>query len=152
VPQRLYEPMVNELARLIREEQAGQPQGDDLVSEGSAGSDETLGRKPWSRADIAKLRRSNGLNKMVKAVLDLGAERPDVWVSYLEAKDRAGVSDGSARAALAGLTRHVKARYGRTNWPFLAKWQGNGDFSDQQMYYRVSEDVARWWVESEGAN
>lgn len=147
VPQRFYEPMVNELARLMQAERgAGDPEAPRTPVE--AHPDEGgLPTKRWTREDIARLRRKNPLNKMVKAILDLAAERPGEWISYSDAKERAGVSDGSARAGLAGLTRHVKSRYGRTNWPFIAEWQGNGEFTDAQMYYRVTDEVARLWNE-----
>jgi hypothetical protein len=103
---------------------------------------------PWTREDVEKLRRSNGLNDMVRAILDLASETDGDWVTYGDAKARSGLTDGSGRAALAGLTRHVKSRFGRTNWPFRASWQRDDELSDGQMHYLVPANVLQWWRES----
>lgn len=147
VPQRFYESIVSELARLVTNERLGASEAAPSTPVEAPVSEAGGTSRPWTEADVRRLRSANGLNKMVKALLDLGSERPGEWVSYGDAQNHAGISNGSARAALAGLTRHVKARYGRTNWPFYAAWQADGEILDGQMHYRVSAPVAEAWRE-----
>jgi len=79
----------------------------------------------------------------VLAAMELCSSQPGEWVSLRDVEARAGRTLAEARADLAGLTMIVKRRFGRSNWPFQAKWAAGGQ---DNLYYLMEPTVAELWV------
>src|SRR5581483_553505 len=103
---------------------------------------EQLPEIPWTKDDLAKLQ--DLANDTVRAALDLVSERPGDWIPLREVEARAARTYTQARADLAVLTMIVKRRFGRSNWPFAARWAAGGE---PQLYYRMEPDLAAAWRE-----
>ncbi len=98
----------------------------------------------WSLADYRKL--SGMANATTLAALKLCSSVPGQFVSLREIEQEAGRTLAEARADLAGLTMITKRRFGRGNWPMEAQWAAG---EEKCYYYRMSEDCAQQWIESE---
>jgi hypothetical protein len=94
----------------------------------------------WTTADLVALGRI--ANPTTRTTLDLCAERPDENVSLTEIVESAGISRPAGRGQLAGLTMVVKSRFGRRNWPFVARWAADG--TPQSFYAMSAVTAARW--------
>ncbi len=97
----------------------------------------------WTTADLVALGQIANLT--TRTTLDLCAERPDANVSLTEIIESAGISRAAGRGQLAGLTMVVKNRFGRRNWPFVAKWAADGT---PQAFYTMSVATAARWREA----
>lgn len=95
----------------------------------------------WTAEDIrdlcAQLR-----NPAAITMLDLCAETPEQLVTFSAAMKQAGRSHHQARGDLGALTKLVKSRFRRRNWPAIFDWAGGGE---QQAYYKMSPEIAEWW-------
>lgn len=103
-------------------------------------STEKLPSIEWATTDLVSLGRV--ANPTTRTALDLCAEKPDSFVSLTEIVDAAGVTRAAAKGQLAGLTMTVKARFGRRNWPFAARWAADGT---AQAFYTISAATAERW-------
>src|SRR5581483_5514550 len=121
--------------------------GEDVVitvspARSAKSASEQLPEIPWTKDDLAKLQ--DLANDTVRAALDLVSERPGDWIPLREVEARAARTYTQARADLAVLTMIVKRRFGRSNWPFAARWAAGGE---PQLYYRMEPDLAAAWRE-----
>jgi hypothetical protein len=95
---------------------------------------------PFTAGDFEALAASV-TNAGVRGALDLCARRPGEWVSYTDICEYTGRSRPQLRADLAGLTRLLKKRIGKSSWPFDVVWM-----SDKNEYgYRMDDERATWW-------
>jgi hypothetical protein len=102
---------------------------------------------PWDADDLQRFADVVS-NPAVRAAMDLCSSRPAEWVSIREVETTAGRTPGQERTDLAGLTMTVKRRFGRSNWPFPAKWAAGGE---ENAYYRMDNSIAQLWASnSEG--
>jgi hypothetical protein len=102
----------------------------------------------WSASDYTKLAEVV-TNPTVIALLDLCAETPEEWVALRSVEERSGSTRHEARASLGGLTKMLKSRFNRSNWPLEAVWEAGGP---GQIYYRMSSQQADMWVEARGSS
>ena len=96
---------------------------------------------PWTEADFALL-YERVANPTLRAMFELCAERPDVFVSMSDIRDRSQQPAAQARGAFGGLTVTVRSAFSRGNWPIDNQWSLNGD---GQQSYRLSAERAGWW-------
>ena len=133
VRERDYDQVVLLLADLLLDEVEDEAEEDDGLVEDW---------QEWTEDEIAALKLT--INPMGKAVMDVGSDDQDMWFTFQKVCEESGLSTGSARAGLSGLTRHVKSRYGHGSWPFRAAWGSDLGFS-AEMYYMVPAEVGEWW-------
>jgi hypothetical protein len=77
---------------------------------------------------------------IVKAMLDLVAERPEKPVTLDEVMSRAGVAERrDARGQLAAFTKMLK-RWGVGRWPIRAERDANG-----RVFYLGTKEFAKEW-------
>jgi hypothetical protein len=76
---------------------------------------------------------------LVSRMLDVLAARRSDWIGTTELVGLLGVEKTKLRGTLAALTRHVKAHYGRLNWPMKFEWNGT------EATYKINPDVAELW-------
>jgi hypothetical protein len=93
----------------------------------------------WTADDVGRLREMEP-NPTIQAVLDLASLHPGEPVTFSEVVAHSQQTGSQARAQLAGLTMIVKRRFGRSNWPFTARWGG------VEMLYTVDPPVAEAWL------
>lgn len=99
-----------------------------------------LPKLAWTADDLARL--GNFAWPTVLAALDMCAERPGVWIPLREIEERSGRNRNQARSDLAELRRRVKREFGRSNWPFVARWAAGGE---KQLYYGLDPPLATAW-------
>jgi hypothetical protein len=97
---------------------------------------------PWTLEDLRALSPIVSARPVLQKLFDLTAAEPDVPISFPDLVEKAEASRGQARAALAGLTQHVRRRFKRANWPVVFEWGLNGD---AQAHYRMTPEVAELW-------
>lgn len=95
----------------------------------------------WTAADYMKAAEEL-VNVTALAALDACSERPDAWVPFEDITARSGRDPAKARGDTGGLTLTIRARFGRSNWPYEAKWAAGGK---QQIYYRMTAHQADMW-------
>jgi hypothetical protein len=95
----------------------------------------------WTQADYSRLAEVV-TNATVLAALDLCATDPDTWIGLRDVESRADRTWHQARADLSGLTRMIKSRFERSNWPFEAQWEAEGP---DQIYYSMTPEQAAMW-------
>jgi hypothetical protein len=104
-------------------------------------ADELPPEVEWTADDYVKA--SEVLtNVTALAALDLCSERPGEWVPFEDVIARSGRDPAKARGDTGGLTLTIRARFGRSNWPYEAKWAAGGK---QQIYYRMTAAQAAMW-------
>lgn len=135
IPLRLYGDVIEFLAR----------------SQGKLDESEEIekGAETWTKDDLVRLKSS--INTTGRALMDLAVLAPEQWIPFNAVYKEAAQTSASARAGLAGLTRHIKRWYKRSRPPFAVKW-GTDLGLGAQMYYRVSSEIADWWLESKPDN
>jgi hypothetical protein len=96
---------------------------------------------PWSAAELQEL-ASVLTNEGMRGALDLLASRPGEWITYADISEYTGKSRAQLRASLGALTRLIKKRLGKNNWPFEAPWlPEENDFG-----FRMGAETAAWWA------
>ncbi len=110
-------------------------------------SQDALPEVPWSQDDLERLR--DVTSTTVLAALELCAARPGDWIPLRQIEQHAGREHAQARADLAGLTMRTKRLFGRSNWPFLARWAAGGE---QQFYYSMDPETAARWKAISGSS
>jgi hypothetical protein len=79
--------------------------------------------------------------------MDVLVEKPGEQFTTTALVQRLGISRNSLRSTLSALTRHVRAHYGRDNWPFQFTWGPRlGEGSGAEGHYAVVDEnvVAAW--------
>jgi hypothetical protein len=112
-----------------------------------ASTKQDLPEVEWGSEDFARLAET--AKNAVKATLDLCSESPGAWIGLRDIETRAGRNRNQARGDLAALTRMVKHRFNRSNWPFELQWEGAGP---DQFAYRMSEEQAAMWQNASGTD
>jgi hypothetical protein len=115
----------------------GQPSAEVVVN--SQPPADAIVFRPWSQDRVIRLRREM-TNPNIRALFDLCAARPNKFVTIREIEAKTGAAQPTVRAALAGLTMFLKSRFKTRNWPL--EW----DFSTGMSRYRMSTDIATWWM------
>jgi hypothetical protein len=111
-----------------------------------AGTQQEYSTDPLSAGDFATL-ASSVTNAGIRGALDLCARRPGEWVSYAEICEYTGRSRPQLRADLAGLTRLVHKRLGKSSWPFEVQ-----RVLDKDEYgYRMDDEQGAWWTAAIGS-
>jgi hypothetical protein len=106
-----------------------------------AGARQEYSTDPLSAGDFTIL-ASSVTNAGIRGALDLCARRPGEWVSYAEICEYTGRSRPELRADLAGLSRLVRKRLGKSSWPFEVQ-----RILDKDDYcYRMDDEQAAWWT------
>ncbi len=95
----------------------------------------------WSADDYAKAAQILA-NPTALAALDLCSQRPDEWVPFEEVIAASGRGPAQARGDTGGLTFQLRKHFGRSNWPYEARWAAGGQ---QQVYYRMTEAQGTMW-------
>ena len=107
---------------------------------------------PWSRTDLAKLYATPAAStRTVSAMLTALSEVTPKWLSTSELEALTGIDRRNIKGSLSAFTRHVKAHYGRTNWPMVFQWgpQISVDYP-AEAHYQVGEGLAETWREIVG--
>lgn len=117
------------------EEDDWPPSPDIDPSAGPPHDDPQLPSIPWSRKDFVRL-LAVGNRGTLTALAMMGDLTPYGGVRFSEIAEAAGLSSAQLRSHLAGLSRTVKQRFGRSNWPFFIEW----DASEKQMHYFFDDD------------
>lgn len=94
----------------------------------------------WSAEDFAIL-ISLGF-PVPTAVLNACAEHPGEWISSKAIYQRAGVTQPSGAAQLAGFGFSVRTRFARGNHPWETQWKAGGE---NLNYYRIDSATADRW-------
>lgn len=102
-----------------------------------------LREQAWTTTELATLRQLVSNKPAALAMLQLTAARPGEAVSFKAVYETAGVSRESARAGLAGLTKLIRGKFNRNNWPTNFEWDG-------EAHYRMSAEVAAMWSQASG--
>ncbi len=137
VPRRLYADVIQFLADRSSEAETASPASAATASR----PNEKLGLREWTADDFRRLRALRPAPTVI-AMLDLCAATPGHPVLFSQIRKAADRSDNQARADLGGLTRLVKNRFQRTNWPAPARWGAN------EMTYELGPDLAERWLQS----
>lgn len=130
---------------------SGLPAGSDTenTKEESAAS---LPSVPWSPTDLEKLYATPSASaRTVSAMLTALSEVAPKPLSTSELEALTGIDRRNLRGSLSAFTRHVKAHYGRTNWPMHFHWgpEISVDYP-AEAYYHVDEGLAETWKEVTG--
>lgn len=141
IPKRFYPAVLQYLGELHRLETSGQGVSESQPVQVAASDDPS---REWTREDVRRL-RSMVHNPTILAVFELAKEQDGEFVSIRALEDCTGRKFGQVRADLAGLTRMCRTRLNHGHWPFAAVWAADGR---EQMSYKVSGDVLRWWYEA----
>ena len=96
---------------------------------------------PWSLEDIEKL-SAKTTNRSIIVLLDLCADTPDKWISFIDVIEKGGRTRNETRGDLAWFKRFVKSQFRRQNWPVEVEWGAGGE---EQIYNRLGSDLAGWW-------
>lgn len=134
VPRRHLAAVIRALADAMRESEPTQSK------EGEA----STGVKAWTEDELVALRQKIANRPAPMALMNLAADRPGSGVPFQEVCEAAGVSQASARGALAGLTQLVKQLH-HTEWPVNAEWKVDENGEGGHMEYAMPPDVAAIW-------
>ena len=143
VPSVLYADVLGFIA-----EHSGVPavSGTVIAEEVSAAS---LPVVPWTRTDLEKLyatptASARTISAMVTALSDVAP----TWLSTSELEALTGIVRLNLRGSLSSFTRHVKAHYGRENWPMDFEWGPKiSPHYPAEAHYRMDADLAEIWKE-----
>jgi hypothetical protein len=102
---------------------------------------------PWTDDDYRELAEVT-TNPTALAALELCSQAPATWVALRDIEARAGRTPPQARGDLAFLTKFVKSRFLRSNWPFQVQWAAGGP---GQAYYSMTAEQAEMWIRWGGA-
>ena len=95
---------------------------------------------PWTEADLRRFAATGSpTTTLIARVLDVLAARRNDKVSTTELVQRLDVDREKLRGSLSALTRHIKAHYGRRNWPMKFEWNGT------EATYQIYPEVADLW-------
>lgn len=100
----------------------------------------------WTPAMIVSLRSELGTEGVPARVLDEIARKAPESVSTEQLARFTGIDPHRLRAELASLSKATRRLFGKKIWPMSAK-QGWG--SGDRMGYRMSPEVASWWLKSQ---
>jgi hypothetical protein len=92
-------------------------------------------------------RRLNSI-RIVVAVMDICAGRPDEWVptsELLKHLSPQGIEASQLKIAWTHLSRHLNAQYGHSEWPLDAQWGPDFGHPTSEVYYRLSSARAQQW-------
>jgi hypothetical protein len=130
--------------RFIAERSGLPPVSDTENKQASAAS---LPSVPWSRADLERLSTTPTASaRTVCAMLTALSQVAPKWLSTSELEALTGIDRRNIKGSLSAFTRHVKAHYGRTNWPMVFQW-GPAISVDYpaEAHYQVGEGLADTW-------
>jgi hypothetical protein len=100
--------------------------------------------RPWTEAEISRLRPKVSHYKAVVAALDLTSETPGELIRFEQIRERAGLAKGEGAAQLGALTKLVKKEFAHTNWPFTYVY----DNKTGRALYRITPVLAVAWQKS----
>jgi hypothetical protein len=98
----------------------------------------------WTTAMVVELADRTPYHGVV-ALLDRCAESPGTWVLKADVEEAQGISPVQLRNELSAFSKLTKRLFGTATWPMqYKKEQGS-------YYYRMDNQIARWWLETRSA-
>jgi hypothetical protein len=97
----------------------------------------------WSADDVRHLRRLL-TDPTARAMMDLACADPGRRVTFREVQAKAGRTFHQSRADLAMLTRLIRQRFDRDNWPVNVAQNADG-----VLTYDAAPDIATAWKSAE---
>ena len=131
VPKRHYAAVVRALAEAMAAE-TGQTKATAVARP------TRKGEREWTAEEVGRL-RSLLTRPTARAMMDLASKNPGEGVTFTQVVEKVGCERRAGRGDLAAMTKLIRKRFSRDNWPLRVTQSPDG------ITYEASPEIAAAW-------